>query len=76
MNENDYMVIEFVSGRKIAVKPGEILFMNSNPEWTEFDGTMLRVNIGNGHTIVNISAVALIRRPEEHEIEWCKSFHF
>lgn len=73
---DEYMIIELVGGRKIAVKPGEILFMNSNPEWTEFDGTMLRVNIGNGRTIINISMVVLIRRSEENEIEWCKNFHF
>ena len=73
---DEYMVIELVSGRKIAVKLGDILFMNSNSEWTEFDGTMLRVNISNGHTIVNISAVALIRRAEEHELKWCESFRF
>lgn len=70
---DDYRVIELVSGRKIVVKRGFFVFMRPNDKEDFKD---ISNDIDAGLVIINIEAVAIIREAEEHEIEWCKSFHF
>lgn len=73
MDMNDFRVIELISGRKIAVKRGFFVFMDPNNDEDRHD---LSRDIDDGLIVINLNAVAVIREPEEHETEWCMSFHF
>lgn len=69
----DYIVVEFSSGRKIAIVDKSVRFVHGV---TALLSCLDQMGDRKIRTIVNVEQVTVIRRPEEHEIEWCKSFHF
>lgn len=73
MNEAGYIVVEFSSGRRVALHGKEARFIHGT---TALLPTLDKLANDEIRVIVNVENVAMIRRPEEHEIEWCKSFHF
>ena len=71
---NGFFVVELSSGRKIAIRDGkQVKFFHGT---TALLTVLDELGDGKIRAVINIEHVAVIRRPEEHEIEWCEHFTF